>query len=1262
MTSWYVRKLKWFSQTLALMVCLASLLFPGIANASGEDDPIGNHNAKTPQNLNSRPSPRITVGGDHSFPPFDYLDENGKPAGFNSAVTKALGRQVGLTVDIRLGSWTKRLEELSHGRIDAIQGMFYSPGRDRAFDFSAPYTVIHYVAVTRKGTGRPPATLAELAGKTIVVQTGDIMHDFLLENGLGKETAVAPTMEAALRELAEGRYDCALVARLTASYLIKKHGWTNLVIGRQPFISPEYCYAFHPGSEALLAQFNEGLKILKDSGEYRRIYNQHLGIYEDPSPGFTALFRFILLLAVPLLILLLIGFIWVWSLRREVARRTAALETEAFRRKILLDNSLDGIFALNTNGRVFEANQRFAKMLGYSVEEIRQTHVWHWDTVWTRERVLDGIKNHNEPLMFFETILRRKDGSCFEVEISANHVVVDGEVMVFGICRDITDRKQTEQSLREEEVRRHLLLEKSRDGIVIMDGNCKVFEANQRFAEMLGYSFEEVHQLHVWDWDVQWSREQLLEIARTIEANGRLFETRHRRKDGTCFDVEISSNEAFIQGQKLVLCICRDISERKQAEQALRDSEEKYRLLAENASDVIWTYSLIEDRYTYISPSIEKMFGYTVAEAMQISLKDHLPSEALSRVLQTHSDVMANTPERQPESFFEMEQIRKNGTFLWTEVAISVVRDSAGDPIAFQGITRDITERKLAVADLNMSYQAMEACNNGIMVCDALNPNHPICYVNPAFEKITGFKKDEVLGLNPGFLADNERNRSGFLEMSRALKNQVEVAIEIHNHRQDGSQSWKQLKIAPVRISNGDVTHFVGIIDDITERKKHVQELEHKATHDSLTGLANRSLLEDRINQSIFYAGRSKRIVAVLLLDLDRFKRINDTFGHSWGDLLIKEVAQRLSKTIRECDTVARFGGDEFVIVLAEIADISDIGKVNKKILEALSQPFRINNHELEISTSIGISFYPENGRRAESLIQKADLAMFQAKQAGGNTSRYFSPEMTARAREMLSLEAGMREALKKEEFLLYYQPKINLKSGQIVGCEALVRWQHPQKGLLTPSHFIPAAEETGLILPMGQWILETACRQAKNWELSASPAFGISVNVSARQFRQEDFVEQICRILEKTGVKPEMISLEITESMVVEDIPNAVKVMEQLKSLGLGLHLDDFGTGFSNFNSLRQFKVDCLKIDHSFIADCLSEPSAAAVVQSIIAIAHNLGLSAVAEGVETREQLDFLLECNCDEFQGYLFSHPLPAEEFITLLSPGETRRTVSN
>ncbi len=1113
------------------------MMLLGAITGTSEEVPPPNIRAKWSPTSELSAHRRIVIGGDQNFPPFEYLDENGRPTGFNVEITRAIARQVGIDVEVHLGPWTDIRQGLAQGEIDAIQGMFYSPDRNQTFDFSSPYKVIHYISVIRKGSELPPTTMGNLAGKSIVVQDGDIMHDFLVKKGLGKQVSVAESMEEALGILAGGQHDCALVPRLTALYLIKKNELNNLTIAQRPFLSPEYCYAVPHNSRFLLAQFNEGLKVLKETGEYRHIYNKTMGIYGDSPPRFATILRYFWLVAAPLLLVLFIIFIWLWSLRKEVARRTAELQVEASRR--------------------------------------------------------------------------------------------------------------------------HILLDKSRDGIVVLDQNCKVCEANPRFAEMLGYSSEEVRQFHVWDWDDQWSREQLLELAKQNEANGHCFETRHRRKDGTCFDVEISSNEAVIGGERLVFSICRDITKRKHAEQALRESEEKHRLLAENASDVIWTYSLAENRYLYMSPSVEKIFGYTVEEAQRASLKDHLSGKSLSQVRQTLKKMMQREEIQPEESFFEVEQVKKNKTLIWTEVSFSIIRDKAGKPLILQGITRDISERKRAVADLNMSHRAMEASNNGIMICDAFQPDYPICYVNRAFEKITGYSKEEVLGLNPRFLAGDDRNQEGLLEISRALKDKVEVDIEIRNYRKDCSLFWNELKIAPVQCADGEVTHFVGIIDDITLRKRHEEELEHKATHDSLTGLANRNLLEDRINQSIFYAGRSKRIVAVLLLDLDRFKRINDTFGHSWGDLLLKEVAERLSISIRECDTVARFGGDEFVIVLAEVAEFSDIGIVIKKILKNLSEPVKINNHELEVSTSIGISFFPENGHDAEALIQKADLAMFQAKQAGGNTSCYFSPEMTARAQEMLSLEAGIREALKKEEFLLHFQPKVNLQNGCIQGCEALVRWQHPQKGLLFPGHFIPASEETGLILPLGKWIMESACRQAKIWEISGFPSFGISVNVSARQFRQENFVEQVCDILNKTGVEPERISLEITESVVMEDLTSAVKIMAQLKDLGLGLHLDDFGTGFSNFNSLRQFKVDCLKIDTSFIADALTERSAAAVVQSIIAIAHNLGLTAVAEGVETQEQLNFLIECECDEFQGYFFSKPLPPEEFIKLISPGERRRT---
>jgi diguanylate cyclase (GGDEF)-like protein len=460
-------------------------------------------------------------------------------------------------------------------------------------------------------------------------------------------------------------------------------------------------------------------------------------------------------------------------------------------------------------------------------------------------------------------------------------------------------------------------------------------------------------------------------------------------------------------------------------------------------------------------------------------------------------------------------------------------------------------------------------------------------------------------------------------------------------------------------IERGGQRYILSSVENISEHKQAEEQLRHQATHDELTGLANRALLQDRLEQSIHYANRSRRLVAVLLLDLDRFKVINDSLGHGFGDELLCSVARRLEQTIREADTVARMGGDEFAILLAEVADVEDVGLVARKILEQLTQPYLIEGREVTVTASLGISIYPQDGTDAQTLQRNADVAMYRAKEEG-NSFRFYTPEMNQRVMETLELEADLRRALDRGELLLHYQPKVNLTTGRIAGAEALLRWQHPLRGLVPPARFIPLAEETGLILPIGEWVLATACAQIRAWQDQGVAAVPVAVNLSARQFRRAVLGETIQRILRECRVAPRLLELELTESMIMQDSEAAAATMQQLKALGVTLALDDFGTGYSSLNYLRRFPVDCLKIDRSFISDVATDASAAAVATSIVAIAHSLGLNALAEGVETAEQLDFLVKCGCDSLQGYYFSRPLPAPEFTALLC--EERRLILN
>ena len=434
----------------------------------------------------------------------------------------------------------------------------------------------------------------------------------------------------------------------------------------------------------------------------------------------------------------------------------------------------------------------------------------------------------------------------------------------------------------------------------------------------------------------------------------------------------------------------------------------------------------------------------------------------------------------------------------------------------------------------------------------------------------------------------------------------------------------------------------------ITERKQlHLYRLAH---HDALTGLPNRLLFLDRLGQALALAQRHESLVAVMLLDIDRFKAINDSFGHTTGDELLCAFGKRLAQCIREGDTVARLGGDEFIVLLPDIRHTDNAARVAQKILDALQLPVSLNGHEVFITTSIGIALYPQD-HDSETLIKHADTAMYKAKEDGGNGYRFYTAEMVSADLRRLSLESDLRKAIERNELVLHYQPQADISSGRTIGFEALLRWQHPERGLIPPNEFIPLAEETGLIVPIGQWALHTACAQNSVWQNSGLPALRVAVNISSRQFRQSDFLEMVYKVLEDTHLDSRYLELELTESILMQDTTATVRILNELSALGVQIAVDDFGTGYSSLSYLKRFPIDMLKIDRSFVRDLTSDPDDAAIVNAVIALSHSLGIRAIAEGVETREQHDFLQRHGCDAMQGYLLSRPLPADAFTQFL-----------
>jgi diguanylate cyclase (GGDEF)-like protein/PAS domain S-box-containing protein len=609
-----------------------------------------------------------------------------------------------------------------------------------------------------------------------------------------------------------------------------------------------------------------------------------------------------------------------------------------------------------------------------------------------------------------------------------------------------------------------------------------------------------------------------------------------------------------------------------------------------------------------------------------------------------------------PKLNFEETSLRPDGTVVRLETSKVPLRDYDGNVIGLVGTYHDITARKLAEQRLMLQAAALESSVNGIFITSAVEPDHPIEYANAATSRLSGYSEAELLGRNCRLLQAQDTAQPGLPAIRLAIEERRPGSAVLRNYRKDGSSFWNELTIAPVRSFDGRVTHFVGILNDISDRVRYQEELERQANFDALTGLPNRSLLRDRLEQEVAHARRSKRSFVVAVVDVDNFKLTNDSAGHGVGDEILVEMAKRLRGLVRGEDTIARYGSDEFVLITGH-QGADGISTLMDRILAAVAEPVETAGGQLVLTCSIGLGIYPHDGADAASLLRNADAAMYRAKANGRNRFEVFHGEMTLRVQARVSLERGLRAAIKEQQFFLAYQPRVN-GAGDIVGAEALIRWKHPAEGIISPAHFIPVAEESGLIVPVGSWVLKTACAQAKSWQDRGIAPRVISVNLSAVQFRQKGFTDFVGATLRDTGLAPERLELEITESLLMQDADEALAVLAELKHMGISLSIDDFGTGYSSLSYLKRLPVDKLKIDQSFVRDIPRDADDVAITRAIISLGRSLELRLVAEGVETREQADFLREHCCDELQGYYFSRPIAPEDLERLILSGARLR----
>lgn len=929
-----------------------------------------------------------------------------------------------------------------------------------------------------------------------------------------------------------------------------------------------------------------------------------------------------------------------------------ALSESEQRYRTLIYQSVEAIymFEQETKG-VLEANTAFLNLLGYTVDEARKLTMYDFvahpkddiDTfvqhIFTSGKIADG-----------EQKWRRKDGTLIDVHVSASRIQQHGRYLGFFIGRDVSERKRDEKALRDSRLQYKSLVE-SVDAIV-WEADPVTFKflfVSPQATKLLGYlpqhwiedaTFWSDH-IHSEDREatvsermtaIREGRDHELEY-RMIAANGRIVWFRDN------VTVETKGNSPI-----LLRGIMIDTSERKNAEEQLRKLSRAVEQ-SPNTIVIIDTQGDIE----YVNSNFSLFTGYSATEVMGKNLRT-LRYDNLSPEL---SQKMWTRLTEEGEWRGEIENRKKSGEIYWAVLSMSSIRDDNGEITHFLVVEEDITKQKSmasALQDTQERYRML--IQNSVEAIYLHDPKSKrVLEANQAFLNLLGYTEEDLSTLTMYDFIDHDR------ESIAALTKQINAS---EGGCDVGERVWRckngtrrRMQVTAGRMKQGGKAIGFAIARDITEQKQAQERLRYLAHYDELTGLPNRVLFNDRLQDAMIDANGKKRLVAVMFLDLDRFKTINDTLGHEAGDALLIDVAGRLKNCIRRGDTASRLGGDEFTFVLADMAHVDDVARLAQKILASLAKPFHIAGRDLFITASIGITLYPLDQDNEAGLLKNADTAMYCAKEQGRNNFQFYTTEMNDKDLERLALETGMRSALDRKEFLLHYQPQVDLATGNIVGMEALVRWENPELGLISPAEFIPLAEETGLIVDIGEWVMYTACAQNKAWRDAGIPSLCVSVNLSTRQVMEKDLVEVVARILSKTGLDPSDLELELTESLL-QDPEKTISVLNELHELGVHLSIDDFGSGYSSLNYLKRFPIDRLKIDRSFICDISIDQDYAAIVNAIIAMAHSLGIKVVAEGVETREQLVFLCQRQCDLMQGYYFSKPLIADAFIKLVQDG--------
>jgi len=926
-------------------------------------------------------------------------------------------------------------------------------------------------------------------------------------------------------------------------------------------------------------------------------------------------------------------------------------ENHALYHRMFRNNQVIKLLIDPSDGTIVDANEAASAYYGYPRDRLLQLNISDINTLPPTAVAAEMQRAKNNEKTYFSFRHRLSSGEIRDVEVYSDPIALGSRTLLFSLIHDVTERTRAKRALELREEQLTTLVEATPDAIFFKNGEGHWLLINQAGLATMG--MEGTDYLGKGDRDFAElypeSREAFLACVASDEKAWQVgttsqVEEQVPQSDGTMGIFDVIKIPLFHPdgSRKGLVIIGRNVTDRVRAEERIRTSERRYRSIIDTSSEGFWAGD--EKGVTVgVNQALCSMLGYHPDEIIGRHATLFATQEG-SREIQNQLDEASQTQHRTYETTLQT----KDGRPLFVRInATTLTAPGPEDPRSFAFIT-DLTELRAKEQELQLAARVFEYSLEGIMISDA---DQRIVVVNNAFTDITGYTAQEAIGQTSALLHSGHHDESFYQAMNQQLLEQGSWQGEIWHRRKSGEIYPEWLVVTVVRDDSGAITHYVGMFTDITARKESEIRLNYLANHDTLTRLPNRTFFLDRLDHAIAHARRHGHWLAVMFLDLDRFKVINDTLGHALGDMLLLEAGQRLRRIIREEDTVARLGGDEFVILVEEVIDTQATAAVAAKVLNIFADRFLVEGQEVFASTSIGISLYPDDGQDGQTLLRKADAAMYQAKEAGRNTYHFYSPDRHGTAYDRLTLENALRKALRGGELSLVYQPQVSGLDATLVGIEALARWNHPERGPIPPAHFIPMAEEAGLIIPIGRWVLHTACAQIRAWLDEGLDCPKVSVNLSARQFRDQGLKTIIAEALDAFEIPAHYLDLEITEGTLMQQAESTQHMLETLKGMGLTLSVDDFGTGYSSLSYLKRFPLDILKIDQSFVRDVDHDPEDSAIVTAIVAMAHSLKLTVVAEGVETAEQAAFLCSLGCDAMQGNHFHPPLSDLEITSLL-----------